>query len=85
LKEWIEKKSSPVQEIILSVTPSTWRRARWTYRKVFGDKILVQMAPVPFELTPYQSAWWEDEESRKYVREEYFKFIFYLFCYQYSW
>jgi hypothetical protein len=61
------------------------RRARWVDRRVFGDKVQIQMAPVRFQLTPYQSSWWKDAESRKYVQDEYFKFIFYLFHYKYSW
>ena len=85
LKEWIVRNSSPVQSIIVVSDPFHMRRARWAYQKVFGDKIQIQMAPVPFELTPYRSTWWKDVESRKYVQEEYFKFIFYLFRYQYSW
>ncbi len=72
LKEWIERNSSPVQSIIVVSDPFHMRRARWAYRKVFGDKIQIQMAPVPFELRPYQSTWWKDVESRKYVQEEYF-------------
>jgi len=85
LKEWMEKNTSPVQSIIVVSDPFHMRRARWAYQKVFGDQIQIQMAPVPFELTPYQSTWWKDVESQKYVQEEYFKFIFYLFRYQYSW
>ena len=85
LKEWTESNSSPVQSIIVVSDPFHMRRARWTYQKVFGDRVQIQMAPVPFELTPYQSAWWKDLDSRKYVEEEYFKLIFYLFRYQYSW
>ena len=85
LKEWIVRNSSPVKSIIVVSDPFHMRRARWTYRKVFGDQIQIQMAPIPFELTSYQSTWWKDEESRKYVQEEYLKFIYYLFRYQYSW
>jgi hypothetical protein len=61
------------------------RRARWAYRKLLGDQIELQMAPVPFDLTPYQRTWWKDRESRNYVREEYSKFIYYLFRYQTNW
>jgi hypothetical protein len=85
LKEWIGKNTSPVQSIIVVSDPFHMRRARWAYQKVFGDEIQIQMAPVPFELTPYQSTWWKDVKSRKYVQDEYFKFIFYLFRYQYGW
>jgi uncharacterized SAM-binding protein YcdF (DUF218 family) len=85
LKEWIASSSSPVESIIVVSDPFHMRRARWTYQKVFGDQVQIQMAPVPFELTPYQSTWRKDVASRKYVQEEYLKFIFYLFRYQYSW
>lgn len=85
LKDWIARNNYPVKSIIVVSDPFHMRRARWTYEKVFGDKVQIQMAPVPFELTPYQSTWWKDSESRKYVREEYSKLIFYLFRYQYSW
>ena len=85
LKEWIMRGPDLVQSIIVVSDPFHMRRARWTYRKIFGDQVQIQMAPVPFDRTPYQLTWWKDNESRKYVRDEYFKFIFYLFRYQYSW
>ena len=85
LKDWIVRNSYPVQSIIVVSDPFQMRRARWAYRKVFGDQVQIQMAPVPFALTPYQSTWWKDVDSRKYVEEEYLKFFFYLFRYQYSW
>jgi len=84
LKEWIERNAYPVQSIIVVSDPFHMRRARWAYRKVFGDQVQIQMAPVPFELTPYQPTWWKDPESQKYVRDEYFKSVFYLLRYQYS-
>ncbi|MGZ9223041.1 MAG: YdcF family protein [Anaerolineales bacterium] len=84
LKEWIRHGSYPVRSVIVVSDPFHMRRARWTYQKVFGNQIQVQMAPVPFELTPYQRTWWKDPESRKNVPEEYSKFIYYLFRYQYS-
>jgi uncharacterized SAM-binding protein YcdF (DUF218 family) len=84
LKEWMANNSSPVQSIIVGSDPFHMRRARWAYQKVFGDQVKIQMAPVPFERTPYQSAWWKDGDSRKHVAEEYFKLSFYLFRYQYS-
>jgi len=84
LKEWIASNSSPVQSIIVVSDPFHMRRARWAYQKVFGDQVKIQMEPVPFELTPYHPTWWKDADSKKYVEEEYFKFIFYLFRYQYS-
>jgi len=85
LKEWIERSPHPVWSVIVVSDPFHMRRARWTYRKVFGNSIEIQIAPVPFDLTPYQRTWWKDQESRKNVREEYSKLIYYLFRYQYSW
>lgn len=85
LKEWIERNSYSVQSIIVVSDPFHMRRARWAYRKVFDDKVQIQMAPVPFGLTPYELTWWKDVESQEYVRDEYFKLVFYLFRYQFSW
>ncbi|MGB8982360.1 MAG: YdcF family protein [Anaerolineales bacterium] len=85
LKEWIEHNPDPVQSVIVVSDPFHMRRARWTYRKVLGDQIQVQMAPVPFDLTPYQRVWWQDPVSRRNVRDEYSKLIYYLLRYQYSW
>lgn len=84
LKEWIEHSSYPVRSIIVVSDPFHMRRVRWTYRKVFGNNMEIQMAPVPFERTPYQRTWWQNWESRKYVQDEYSKFTYYLFRYQYS-
>jgi uncharacterized SAM-binding protein YcdF (DUF218 family) len=85
LKEWIAQTPYPVRSVMIVSDPFHMRRARWTFQKVLGDRIEVQMAPVPFELTPYQRSWWKDQQSRQNVREEYSKFIYYLLRYQYSW
>jgi uncharacterized SAM-binding protein YcdF (DUF218 family) len=85
LKEWIQQSPNPVRSVIVVSDPFHMRRARWAYRKLLGDQIELQMAPVPFDLTPYQRTWWKDRESRNYVREEYSKFIYYLFRYQTNW
>jgi uncharacterized SAM-binding protein YcdF (DUF218 family) len=85
LKAWIAQSPEPVRSVIVVSDPFHMRRARWTYRKVLGDRIEVQMAPVPFELTPYRRMWWKDWQSRQNVREEYTKLVYYLFRYQYSW
>jgi len=85
LKDWIANNSYRVRAIMVVSDPFHMRRTRWTYRRVFGEEIELYMAPVPFELTPYQHTWWKDPESRRQVFEEYGKFIYYLFRYQYSW
>jgi uncharacterized SAM-binding protein YcdF (DUF218 family) len=85
LKEFIAQTQAPVQSVIVVSDPHHMRRARWTYRRVLGDSVRVQMAPVPFELSPYQRRWWTDEESRRYVRDEYRKMVYYLARYQFSW
>jgi len=78
LKEWIDKDTSAVESMIVVNDPFHMRR-------VSGDQIQIHMEPVPFDRTPYQRIWWKDALSRKSVEEEYFKFVFYLFRYKYSW
>jgi len=85
LREWISHSPNPIHSVLVVSDPFHMRRARWTYRRVLGDTIEVQTAPVPFDLTPYQRAWWMDQDSRNYVREEYEKFIYYIARYQISW
>jgi hypothetical protein len=70
------------RSVVVVSDPFHMRRARWAFRKVLNDRIELQMAPVPFELTPYQRTWRTDPESRSYVREEYEKFIYYIARYQ---
>jgi uncharacterized SAM-binding protein YcdF (DUF218 family) len=84
LKEWIAHSPTPIHSVIIVSDPFHMRRARWTYRKLLGDKIEVQMAPVLFELTSYRRRWWTDQASRNYVRAEYEKFMYYVLRYQIS-
>jgi uncharacterized SAM-binding protein YcdF (DUF218 family) len=85
LKEYISASPTPIHSIIIVSDPYHMRRARWAFRKVLGDQIILQMAPVPFEQLPYPRHWWTDWESRKMVRDEYVKTVFYLLRYQLSW
>lgn len=82
LKEFITQSPTPVRSVIVVSDPYHMRRARWTYRHVLGDQVSVLMAPVPFELTPYQRRWWTDEASRQYVKDEYLKTFYYYARYQ---
>lgn len=85
LKEWIANHPQSVRSVIVVSDPFHMRRVRWTYQKVLGEYIELQMAPVPFDLTPYHHTWWKDQMSRQNVREEYSKLLYYLVRYQYSW
>ncbi len=84
LKEWIDRSPRPIRSVIVVSDPFHMRRASWIYRWVLGDKIRVQMAPVPFERTPFQRAWWKDPGSRAYVRDEYKKLAYNLVRYRLS-
>jgi uncharacterized SAM-binding protein YcdF (DUF218 family) len=84
LKEWIAHSPKPIHSVIVVSDPFHMRRARWTYKKVLGGNIEVQMAPVPFEWTSYRRRWWTDQASRRYVREEYEKYGYYILRYQIS-
>jgi uncharacterized SAM-binding protein YcdF (DUF218 family) len=84
LKAWIDQSPVPIQTVIVVSDPYHMRRSQWTYRWVLGKEVQVLMAPVPFEQTPYQRRWWEDEQSKRYVKDEYLKFFYYIARYQLS-
>ena len=85
LKEWINTSSLPIHSVIVVSDPFHMRRTRWAYRKVLGDDVEIQMAPVPFEKTPYKQQWWEDKSSQRFVKDEYEKLVYYFLRYQLSW
>jgi uncharacterized SAM-binding protein YcdF (DUF218 family) len=85
LKEFIAQSQVPIRSVIAVSDAFHMRRVRWTYRMLLGDDFRVQMAPVPFEVSPYQRRWWTDEASQQYVREEYTKLIYYYARYRLSW
>lgn len=84
LKVWIDHSPKPIRSVIVVGDPFQMRRARWIYRWVLGDQIRVEMAPVPFDQTPYQRAWWTDSASAYYVRDEYEKLAYNLLRYRLS-
>lgn len=84
LKEWIDLQPQPVNAIMVVSDPHHMRRARWTYKRIFGDEVKIIMAPVPFEMSMHQRQWWKDEASKRMIRDEYLKFGFYLARYQLS-
>jgi uncharacterized SAM-binding protein YcdF (DUF218 family) len=85
LKAWMDQSPVPIQSVIVVSDPFHMRRSRWTYRHVLGKKVEILMAPVPFIRTPYQPRWWENWQSKKYVKDEYLKFFYYIARYQLSW
>ena len=82
LEEFISRSATAVRSVIVVSDPYHMRRARWTYKKVLGDEIRVEMAPVPFDATLYQRRWWGDQASRQYVTNECLKILYYLARYQ---
>jgi uncharacterized SAM-binding protein YcdF (DUF218 family) len=85
LKKYLDKNLPSAQTIIVVSDPFHMRRARWTYKMVFGKGMKVIMQPVPFSQTPFKQQWWTDDTSRTYVRDEYKKLIYYFFRYQLGW
>lgn len=69
--------------MVVSDAHHLWR-ARWAFQQVLGEGIDLQMAPVPFELSPYQRRWWTDAASRQFVWGEYRKIVYYHLRYRYS-
>jgi uncharacterized SAM-binding protein YcdF (DUF218 family) len=84
LREFIAQSQVPIKSVIVVSDPHHMRRARWTYRQVLDHQISIQMAPVPFALSPYRNRWWTDGESRIMVRDEYLKFLYYIARYELS-
>lgn len=84
LKAFVDQSPTPYSSIIVVSDPFHMRRARWTYRRIFGDQIKIQMTPIPFELTPFKHDWWNDDASKQYVISEYLKFGYYIIRYEYS-
>ena len=85
LKDWIDQSKIPIHSIIVVSDAYHMRRLKWTYRQVLGNEVDIQMAPVPFEMSPYKRIWWNDPISRHFVLEEYLKNVFYILRYQLSW
>jgi uncharacterized SAM-binding protein YcdF (DUF218 family) len=85
LKEYIDQKQMRVRSIIVVSDPHHMWRARWTYKNVIKGKVSIQMAPVPFDLSTFQRRWWADPLSRRVVRDEYMKILYYYARYQFSW
>ena len=85
LGEFIARSPSSVRSVIVVSDPHHMRRAQWLYREVLGEGIGVQMAHVPFGVSPYQRRWWVDAESRSYVRDEYLKLAYNYARYRLSW
>jgi uncharacterized SAM-binding protein YcdF (DUF218 family) len=84
LRSFISTYQEPVNTVIVVSDPHHMRRARWTYRWVLGEQIDVQMAPVPFDLSPRQQRWWTDEDSSEMVISEYGKIVYYRLRYQFA-
>ena len=84
LREFIDHSEALIQSVIGVSDPYHMRRACWTYRQVLGDKVALCMAPVPFELSPYKRRWWTDMGSRRMVKDEYMKIVYYYARYRFS-
>jgi uncharacterized SAM-binding protein YcdF (DUF218 family) len=85
LKEFISQGQVSIRSIIVVSDPHHMRRARWAYRRILGDGMDLKMAPVPFPSAAHRRLWWTDEGSRKMVKSEYLKFLYYIARYQYAW
>lgn len=84
LKFFIQNQPDHIASIIVVSDPHHMRRVRWTYRNVFGDHMKIQLAPVPFHLSPYWRQWWLQQETFLFVFHEYIKIPFYYMRYHLS-
>jgi capsular exopolysaccharide synthesis family protein len=85
LKIYIAQSQAPIRSVIIVSDPHHMRRARWAYHQVLGNGVKLQMAPVPFQQSPYQRRWWADAASGEMVKEEYLKIAYYYARYHLSW
>jgi len=84
LKEFILRSEKPLKSVIVVSDPYHMWRSRWTYKEVLGDEVKVRMAPVPFEFSPFKKIWWRHAESRKFVKDEFLKILYYYARYKFS-
>ena len=84
LQAFIADSPVPIRSVIVVSDPYHMRRARWTYRRLLGSQISLQMAPVPYRLSPFHRGWWTDNESCQDVWSEYLKIVYYYLRYQVS-
>jgi len=67
-----------IQSVTIVSSPYHMRRAQWAFQKVLGERVRLQFAPVPFEMSSLEQRWWTDTKSRKMVVKEYLKILFYF-------
>lgn len=84
LKEFIKGSKETIRSVIVVSDIYHMYRSHWTYRKVLDSQIKIQMAPVPFDQSPFQARWWTDKRSRKMVKNEYLKLGYYFARYHLS-
>jgi uncharacterized SAM-binding protein YcdF (DUF218 family) len=82
LQAYIAQSGAQIRSVIVVSDAYHMRRARWTYRQVLGDQVRVQMAPVPFQSSPFRREWWSDPGSGERVGEEYLKMGYYVARYR---
>lgn len=81
LKQFLGEESS-VQSVIVVSSPYHMRRARWAFRRVLGERVRLQFAPVPFPVSPAARRWWTNPTTRKSVLSEYVKILYYRMRYR---
>lgn len=83
LRRFLEDDAS-IQSVIIVSNPYHMRRAQWAFQKVLDERVRLQFAPVPFEMTSYEKRWWTDARSGKLVVKEYLKILFYFVKYSFG-
>jgi uncharacterized SAM-binding protein YcdF (DUF218 family) len=85
LQEFIANSQVPIRSVILVSDPSHMRRVDRTFREALDEQVSLQLAPVPFDSSPYRRQWWTDGGSRRMVMQEYLKIAYYFVRYDLSW
>jgi uncharacterized SAM-binding protein YcdF (DUF218 family) len=83
LEQLLESRGT-IQSVIIVSSPYHLRRAQWVFKRVLGERVKVQFAPVPFEHSYESRRWWTNRLSRQMVASEYLKLLFYYVRYQFQ-
>lgn len=64
-----------IQAVIVVSSPYHTRRSRLIFDWLVGERVALQVVPVPFDRSAHQRRWWTDPTSRQIVLSEYLKIL----------
>ena len=74
-------KNSDIQSVIIVSDPYHMRRVRLTFNRIIGHQAHLVFIPIPATMSSDLSQWWTTQSSRRVVRQEYTKLLYYSLVY----